>query len=97
VTSIGYQAFYNNQLTQVTFLGDRPALTTNSFSSNPALSTMAYCNGQAGWPGESIYNGSTYIAPISVICNADSDYEFFWCPGDPLLPYIGTMLTIKSN
>jgi hypothetical protein len=73
VTSIGGSAFYNNQLTEITFLGDRPALYTNSFVANSALSTITYCEGQAGWPGGGISNGSTNIIPTSVICNADSD------------------------
>ena len=81
VTRIGNFAFDGNPLTQVSFLGDRPTLGVRW---SAALSTITYCEGQAGWPGDSIFNGSTYIAPISVICtdggttDEDTDVNGIW-------------------
>ena len=48
MTGIRSSAFRSNQLTEITFLGDRPALVTDSFQSNLALSVITYCEGQAG-------------------------------------------------
>ena len=60
VTRISDYAFYQNQLTSVLFLGERPSLFLDIFASNP-LEIVAYCTGEAGWPGESI-GGITPVA-----------------------------------
>ena len=82
VTSIGGHAFVFNQLTEITFLGDRPALDTDSFHTMSNLSSITYCEGQAGWPGDSIHSGGALIIPTSVICNAgtneDTDVNGIW-------------------
>ena len=69
LTNIGAGAFADNNLTTVSFLGNRPggdgdrigdpqlrgALSNASFLNNPELSSIFYCESpQDGWPGERI-------------------------------------------
>jgi hypothetical protein len=69
VTSIGEYAF-GRRITSVMFLGDRPLLSARPFSSNGAV-VVNYCEGKAGWPGDSIHRADL----VSVICITDSVFD----------------------
>ena len=68
VSSIGKSAFAFNQLDAVSFLGDRPTLEPDSFSTNRALNYISYCPDKVGWPGEPISAVTVDIVPV-VACD----------------------------
>ena len=68
-TSIGKSAFAFNQLDAVSFLGDRPTLEPDSFSTNRALNYISYCPDKVGWPGDPISAGTVDIVPV-VACDS---------------------------
>jgi len=74
VAEIGPHAFPET-LRVIIFLGDRPTFGVNSFQYNLNLSTVLYCHNKDGWPGDNIYNGSTYIIPIGISCISDTDSD----------------------
>ena len=69
VSSIGKSAFAFNQLDAVSFLGDRPTLEPDSFSTNRALNYISYCPDKEGWPGDPISAGTVDIVPV-VACDS---------------------------
>jgi hypothetical protein len=77
LVSIGNNSFNNNNLASVTFFGQRPVINIeNSFSGNSDLSSIVYCAGMSGWPGDPIWKSSTdYIIPEVTVVNDDSDCD----------------------
>jgi hypothetical protein len=74
VTTIGDSAFYNSALTSAGFEGDFLTFNLEMFRNNPALATITYCNGTAGWP-QGFNNGSTIVVttPINCLSNTNID------------------------
>ena len=64
VTSIGKGAFAFNQLNAVSFLGDRPVMQPDSFSTNRDLDYISYCDDKQGWPGEPISVGTSSVNAV---------------------------------
>ncbi|MDC3105485.1 M12 family metallo-peptidase [Gammaproteobacteria bacterium] len=75
VTSIGKSAFAFNQLDAVSFLGNRPSLETDSFSTNRALNYISYCPDKAGWPGDPISAGTVDITPVAACDSVNKNNE----------------------
>jgi len=68
VTAIGASAFAYNQLKALSFLGDKPDLSDDSFLTNRLLDYISYCPDKAGWPS-SISTGQSSIMPVAA-CDA---------------------------
>tara|TARA_B100000767_G_scaffold136544_1_gene129346 strand:- start:99 stop:7694 length:7596 start_codon:yes stop_codon:yes gene_type:complete len=68
VTAIGASAFAYNQLKVLSFLGDKPDLSDDSFLTNRLLDYISYCPDKAGWPSP-ISTGQSSIMPVAA-CDA---------------------------
>ena len=69
VESIGRGAFAFNQLSAVSFLGDRPVIEADSFMTNRDLDFISYCSDKQGWPGDPISVGTRAVSAVEG-CNA---------------------------
>jgi hypothetical protein len=72
VTFIGGSAFDYNPLTSVIFLGNRPEFywVGGPFGNNTNPSTIDYCSGATGWPGEPIKG---VMPQLDQNCDSDND------------------------
>ena len=83
MTAIGENAFSDNNLTSVTFLGDFGAFELNIFEGNANLTAITYIQGKTGWPQNFAPTGSGSVTTTSLptapqITNIESgDQEVF--------------------
>ena len=91
IVTIGANAFNKNKLVNLSFLGQRPVLNVNnSFLGNGDITSISYCAGMPGWPGDNLKKSTTdYITPEVTIINDDSDCDglpdtFDAFPSNPL-------------
>jgi hypothetical protein len=77
VTTIGVEAFNDNELTSAAFKGGFGDFSLNMFDTNPTLATITYCEGTSGWP-QGFNNGSTTIVTTEMPCSTAVDPALIW-------------------
>jgi hypothetical protein len=71
VTSIGWEAFsFISSLQSVLFLGDRPDID-NALDPTSDVSSIQYCEGSNGWPGEGLK-----VVPTAISCADDGTLSY---------------------
>jgi hypothetical protein len=95
IETIGLYSFAVNNISELHFLGNRPAIDEDAFVGND-LQTVSYCSGAIGWPGNPI-NGITPVENTSCGNNTEFDYTIeypsvsidgctFFCINDLIIP-----------